>query len=334
MDDYLDSHNLSASVDAQQRGPTPLVSVLVLAYNNGSYVFNAIQSVLAQRCHFQIEVLVGEDCSTDNTREEIARAVDGTCHQIRVFYRTRNLGMHRNYDDLLRRARGRYVADLDGDDVWVDENKLATHVATLESRPEVSFVFSRALTVNAAGQPISGSSAYMEMRESLDFWQVFCEASIPHSTVVFRRGLLPQLPAFTFQLPNYDWSMFVDLASKGPVVGLQAVTAHYTWHGKGSASSRSPFQHAKANWQQYLAHTKHYGIHLSPHGKAAAVSSFRENVAYAMQRARSVSEVAELAYMHLRLCLALRQAPNSRWLVGECLGWFRRSCDSRPPPGK
>ena len=102
----------------------PLVSVLMLAYQNEAYVGQAIASVLAQQCNFAFELLIGEDASRDGTLKVIERAVRDAPIPVRVFNRPSNVGMISNYDLLLRAAQAPYVANIDGDDLWVDPRKL------------------------------------------------------------------------------------------------------------------------------------------------------------------------------------------------------------------
>lgn len=295
----------------------PVASILILAYNNQDYVFDAIRGVLSQRCKYTFEILIGEDCSTDSTREQIALALSESSGRVSVIYRQPNLGMHRNYDDLLRRARGRYVADLDGDDSWTDTSKLERQIDFLEANPHVSMVFTRSQPVDANGVALHGDVPYLADRQSLSFAQVFSRCDIPHSTVVFRRALLLNLPGWTFDLPNYDWSMFIALAAQGEVRGLNDITSTYTWHGHGSASGRSPWQHAVANYRHFLAHAKHFRQQLDKSTKMAARTAFENTVVWVLAQKPAMPTRVALVRMYLRLCWSLGIAPNARWLLAK-----------------
>ena len=88
----------------------PLVSVCMTTYNHERYIAQAIESVLRQQTDFAVEVVVGEDCSTDNTlaicREYEAKYPD----RVRVVASERNIGMHANYRRTIEACRGEYVA--------------------------------------------------------------------------------------------------------------------------------------------------------------------------------------------------------------------------------
>ena len=109
----------------------PLLSVCMTTYNHERYIAQAIESVLGQRTTFAVEVVVGEDCSTDSTlricREYESRYPD----RVRVITSESNVGMHENYRRTIEACRGRYIAMLDGDAWLSDENKLEMQVDKL-----------------------------------------------------------------------------------------------------------------------------------------------------------------------------------------------------------
>ena len=111
---------------------TPLVSVCMTTYNHEKYISQAIESVLRQRTTFSFEVVIGEDCSTDNTLA-ICRQYEAQHPDIvRVVASERNIGMHANYRRTIEACRGKYVAMCDGDDWFSDENKLQMQVEMIE----------------------------------------------------------------------------------------------------------------------------------------------------------------------------------------------------------
>ena len=111
----------------------PLVSVCMTTYNHERYIAQAIESVLRQQTDFAVEVVVGEDCSTDNTlaicREYEAKYPD----RVRVIASEINIGMHANYRRTIEACRGEYVAMCDGDDWSSDPNKLQLQVDKLRA---------------------------------------------------------------------------------------------------------------------------------------------------------------------------------------------------------
>ena len=112
---------------------TPLVSVCMTTYNHEHYIAEAIESVITQRVNFALEIVIGEDCSTDNTlaicRDYQARHPE----IIRIVAWENNIGMHANYRRTIEACNGKYIAMLDGDDYFTDPNKLQMQVDALQS---------------------------------------------------------------------------------------------------------------------------------------------------------------------------------------------------------
>ena len=111
----------------------PLVSVCMTTYNHEKFISQAIESVLCQRTTFGVEVVIGEDCSTDNTLA-ICRQYEAQYPDIvRIIASEHNIGMHANYRRTIEACRGKYIAMCDGDDWFTDENKLQIQVEQLEN---------------------------------------------------------------------------------------------------------------------------------------------------------------------------------------------------------
>lgn len=115
-----------------------MVSVIIPTYNHEKYIEQAIDSVLMQKTQYSMEILVGEDKSTDNTKKILQEYEKKHPDKITVYYRECNLSnaILENAPDLRRRALGKYIITLEGDDFWTDVNKIQTQVKFLEEHPE------------------------------------------------------------------------------------------------------------------------------------------------------------------------------------------------------
>ncbi len=127
-------------MDKTMSSNLPLVSILVAAYNQEAYIARTLDSLLGQDCPFDYEILVGEDCSTDATRDICREYANQHPEKIRLFLNADNKGLIRNYFDLLLNARGTYLADCGGDDYWIRKDKLRRQVELLEAHPDVLMV--------------------------------------------------------------------------------------------------------------------------------------------------------------------------------------------------
>jgi glycosyltransferase involved in cell wall biosynthesis len=124
----------------------PLISICITTYNHEAFLAQALDSVLMQQGDFVLEVLVGEDGSSDNTahivRDYAARYPD----TVRAFFHDphdklfingRQTG-RKNFLHNLQQARGEYIALLDGDDYWTDPHKLQKQLAILQDNPRLA----------------------------------------------------------------------------------------------------------------------------------------------------------------------------------------------------
>lgn len=114
------------------------VSVAMIAYNVGKYIETAIESVLEQECNFRVQIVIGEDCSTDNTRELVLKYQEEYPSIIKVLLPEKNQGLTPNSVATQNACDGEYIALLDGDDYWTNPEKLQHQIDFLDQNPEYS----------------------------------------------------------------------------------------------------------------------------------------------------------------------------------------------------
>jgi glycosyltransferase involved in cell wall biosynthesis len=118
----------------------PLVSVCMVTYNHENYIAQAIEGVLQQQTTFPIELVVGEDCSTDRTREIVLKYQKKYPSIIRVITSERNVGARKNVYRTGKACRGKYIAICEGDDYWHVPHKLQKQLDYMESHPECGLI--------------------------------------------------------------------------------------------------------------------------------------------------------------------------------------------------
>lgn len=116
------------------------VSVCISTYNLEAYIYQTLDSVLSQETSFDYEVIVGDDFSTDRTREILLRYKELYPDKIVLHFQENNVGVNRNDYDLIHLAKGEYIAWCDGDDYWLTKDKLQKQVDILDANPEFSCV--------------------------------------------------------------------------------------------------------------------------------------------------------------------------------------------------
>lgn len=118
----------------------PLVSARTITYNHAPYIRNCIEGVLMQKTNFPIEYIIGEDCSTDGTREIVFEYAKKYSNLIKVVTSDTNVGANANAKRAFDACNGKYIAICEGDDYWTDPLKLQKQVDFLEANPDYGLV--------------------------------------------------------------------------------------------------------------------------------------------------------------------------------------------------
>ena len=113
------------------------VSVCVVTYNQEKYIAECLDSLVSQETNFKFEIIVGEDCSTDNTRAIVQQYVDKYPDLIVPLFYEKNVGAVENILQVYKKARGKYIAHMDGDDMALP-GKLQKQFDILEANPDCS----------------------------------------------------------------------------------------------------------------------------------------------------------------------------------------------------
>ena len=128
------------------------VSISVLSYKHGPYVRQCLDSLLAQKTNFKYEIVVGEDCSQDGTREILLEYKEKYPDMFTLLLNDENVGAARNNHNIKLHCRGQYIATCESDDFWIDENKLQRQVDFLDAHPEYVGVAANYVNVNVEGK--------------------------------------------------------------------------------------------------------------------------------------------------------------------------------------
>ena len=114
----------------------PIVSICMITYNHGKFLKDAIEGVIMQKTNFPFELIIGDDCSKDNTREICIEYRNKYPDIIKLRLPEKNLGALPNFCENLLACNGQYIAMCEGDDYWTDPNKLQMQFDYLESHTD------------------------------------------------------------------------------------------------------------------------------------------------------------------------------------------------------
>lgn len=228
----------------------PLVSVCPITYNHAKYFSQAIESVLSQKVNFEFEIIIGEDESSDGTREvalDYQRKYPG---KIRVLLHNRRDVIYINgratgrwnFVDTLSHARGKYIALLPCDDFWTDPNKLQKQVDVMEAHPEYSVCGHWVVDVDENGSELDSAKAMGKACPEIFTARQALEGTPLHpNSLLFRRFDLTSHPAYSLflKLPAGDDPLMLMLLGRGNGYCFKEFMGVYRIHSGGAWTSKS-----------------------------------------------------------------------------------------------
>lgn len=235
------------------------LSVMMITYNHQRFIAQAIESVLAQRVNFDYEIVIGEDCSTDGTRDVIMDFHRRYPGRIVPLLRDRNLGAMRNSAETLAVCRGKYLAFLEGDDYWTHEDKLQTQINFLDEHPDYAICCHRAHFVDETGGGQSGIFPTLPAG-TYTIADLFDENLVVTCSVMYRWGSVGALPNWFLTLKMGDWPLHILVARAGKIHLMDEVMSVYRIHQGGAWSSLSHLDKLRATTGMLTALDKHLGF--------------------------------------------------------------------------
>jgi glycosyltransferase involved in cell wall biosynthesis len=240
----------------------PLVSVAVITYNHERFIAQAIESVLMQETAFPVELVIGEDCSTDGTRRIVQAYAAKYPNVIRVLVPEKNLGMAGNYEAVWRACRGKYIAWLEGDDYWRAPQKLQKQVALMEANPHYSMCGTKTQFVVSSSDGTEKDTGVLEPAVLKPEYELsdFLTRYLMHTSSMLLRRELVQFPGWLKDLVMLrDTCVFALYAEKGPVGYLSEVVSCWRIHAAGIWTTKSAADQLCCNQTAIDLLDEHFG---------------------------------------------------------------------------
>lgn len=211
------------------------VSVILMNYNQEKYLRSALDSILMQKVDFDYEIVIGDDCSSDGSSELLKKYYRKYPDRIRLILRKNNYGPCKNLYDLLYRTRGNYIAYLEADDYWTDENKLQKQYDFLESHREYIGCSHSFKKIDFYGNVESesfinglgyGKEPYIFKNNCCTFKDLEQTRWVPShmNTLLFRNIFLDRETDYSFLYKSHDMvgdiTIFLMLLAKGNIYRL------------------------------------------------------------------------------------------------------------------
>lgn len=183
-----------------------------------------------QETDFPVELVIGDDYSTDKTREICLEYQRKFPDKIRVLAREKNLGIAENFIDALDNCDGKYIALCEGDDYWTHPQKLQKQTDFLEANPDFAMCFHNAIVIydnkNKASHKLTN-----EKKDVFTFADVVKKNfSMATNSCVYRNNIYQSLPD---SFPMFDWTLHLLVSSHGNIKFFDEVMSIYRRHEGG-----------------------------------------------------------------------------------------------------
>lgn len=243
----------------------PKVSVCVVTYNQESSIGKCLQSLLDQSVNFNIEIVVGDDCSTDGTRAVIQSFARNNPDVVKPRFQEVNQGPTRNYFAVHAAARGEYVAHIDGDD-YALPGKLLQQATFLDTHPDCIAVVHRLSLVNIENKNLRKSWPTRFLLDKIDLIGLVRNHPLfGHSSLMYRRGAYASLIEDPDLSEIVDLYLYIHLVSQGKIGVIDAELGEYTI-GVGISTKKNLYELV----QQALNYANRLGLTIDDFKFASA----------------------------------------------------------------
>lgn len=238
------------------------ICVAVVTYNHEPYIRQALDSVFAQQTSHAYEVVIGDDGSTDDTRQIVREYAELHPDRVRVLLHKQNMGCTRNAERIINACRGEYLALIDGDDYWTDPLKLQRQADYLDAHPTCALSFHQVAALDEHGQP-DWLLVPDDQPPRCDMAALLADAMVPTGSMMMRRQCLAPLPDWFGDAYPPDLALKALCADQGTLDYLEETMSVYRQHG-GSWTSTQQAERLKAMIEVYGMLRRHFGGRYRP----------------------------------------------------------------------
>lgn len=214
------------------------VNIILITYNHAEYIRRTLESILMQKTVYDVEIIVADDSSPDNTVDIIKEYENQSSFSFTFLPKTVNLGYNLNYRRAFAACTGNYVAIMEGDDYWVQSNHLQNHVDHLEKQYGASMSYNRHIRLFSD----QNREEIFDWTSDNDYELVTTEQLALGNRIgnlsccVFRGDLIRNLDPNLFDMEIADWMLGMYMGQFGPLLYLKEVTTTYRIHDNGQWS--------------------------------------------------------------------------------------------------
>lgn len=203
----------------------PKISVCIITYNHERYIGKCIQEILEQAKTYDLEIVIGDDASTDKTREIINEISKDHPNIIKLFH-DKNVGGCENYKSIHRASRGEYVVHIDGDD-YMYPNRIQEQIDFLIRNPDCSAVVHQLDRVDQVDNKIGSKWPNHFKENKYDINDILLlHPLFGHSSLTFRRSSLTKF--LSMDIENFiDFEIYLELSKSGKIGAINKSLGAY-----------------------------------------------------------------------------------------------------------
>ncbi len=202
----------------QQLNEETLISIIIPSYNRADTVGQTIESVVAQKVNADKEIVIGDDCSTDNARDVLLKYKEQYPNIIRLIFHEHNIGLGANWASCVKECHGKYICNCDNDDYWHNPDKLQLQLDYMEAHPGSNVLFTDYRDMyRDTGDVIERKAIINRERPLQDVIWSGDKTILSNATVMYRADFLKEhinLDEWIEWKPSLqDWNAWVILAA-------------------------------------------------------------------------------------------------------------------------
>lgn len=225
-----------------------MVSICCITYNQEEYIRDALDSFLMQKTNFKYEIIIHDDASTDNTANIIKEYEEKYKNKIHAIYEKENQYQKGKKASLISYsyAKGKYIAICEGDDYWIDENKLQVQVDYMENNPKCTLCFHNAKVMDMLNRKeevfipyTKEAKRYLKKDNNYNVGELELLEFIPTASYMFRMEYINRLPELFEECFVGDWPLKLLMTSFGYAHYIDKIMSVYRKNAKGSMTVKN-----------------------------------------------------------------------------------------------
>jgi len=179
----------------------PMFSVVMRTYNHEKYISQALDSIIEQEHNYTYEIIIGDDCSIDNTRNILIEYKKKYPEIITLVFNVANLGLMKNFFNICNHCKGKYLMEC-ADDYWLPE-RVKKQIYYMENNPDVGMIYGKVKLWHEKQNKLKGQGG----SETITFPELMRNNGITTQTICIRNEIVKK---YIEEINPYDKNWFYE----------------------------------------------------------------------------------------------------------------------------